>query len=248
MFRTIANVTIIATLHLALGIQATSNSQPQTAVKEAWKSETKTSDEHAPDSNRLIRDSVFNDKTGQKKALDLPRATGEVLIGHSNNPPYYVRIPAIPSQQSDAVVVGKITDFQPYLSSDRTHLYTELTVTVERVMKDDAAAIGSKSTIAILEAGGNLTLANGKVVKDDFVPSNHRLEIGARYVLFLQHYPKGDYFRVVKNWELQGSHVVPIAHEDVSDAKRGTSPYQNMTESQFLQAVSDSLSTERKSK
>ncbi|MDQ1560373.1 MAG: hypothetical protein QOD32_3433, partial [Pyrinomonadaceae bacterium] len=49
-------------------------------------------------------------------------------------------VPAFPAGTSDVVVIGETTDAQVYLSGDKSGVYTEFTVRVDEILKDDPAA------------------------------------------------------------------------------------------------------------
>jgi hypothetical protein len=61
---------------------------------------------------------------------------------------------ALPSTQSDAVVIGEVTDAQAYLSNDRTGVYSEFTVRVKEVLKNLNQVSLIPSEAVILEREG----------------------------------------------------------------------------------------------
>jgi hypothetical protein len=136
-----------------------------------------------------------------------------------------------------------VTEFQPYLSSDRTSIYTELTVTVERIFKDSEQIVGNR--LIILNLGGAIKLSDGRVVRQFVIPTENHIKVGRRYVLFLNYYPKTASFAIVKAWQLDEGRAVPLAYSDIKEASQASqaqsSKYAGMTEAEFLAAVQESV-------
>jgi hypothetical protein len=123
----------------------------------------------------------------------------------------YVRIPPLPVSESQIVLIGHVT------------------------------ALSGASSITLPQLGGALRLPSGKVIKQ-FVPADEKLlDVGARYVLFLDYDAKHDWFGVVKAWELQNGRAKARAQTDVKDAAQGISRYDGMDESQFLLEVQSAV-------
>ncbi len=246
---------IIALTALALsliGASFFSTAQSQTAnasTTKAWKTVVVDADksdvEGTKDTIRLSRGARFDDKDApNKRPLDSPDSSPSTEV-RSNLPPYWVRIPAIPVEESDTVFVGKIVSFQPYFSNDHTHLYTEISLGVETLLKDRTQKAQEGRSVPVLLRGGRLRLPGGRIIEDDFAPTSFRLEQNCRYVLFLRYVPNGDFFQAVKSWELHNSSVVPTANEDIVDAKTGKSSYAAMSEAEFIRAVTEAITSQR---
>jgi len=48
------------------------------------------------------------------------------------------KLPALPVTKSTVVIIAHITDARAYLSNDKTGVYTEFTVRIDEILKDDA--------------------------------------------------------------------------------------------------------------
>lgn len=186
------------------------------------------------DAVRSERSEVFNSKNTNARKLDSPKQSDGQAQG--SFPPYFVRIAAIPTQESNTIVLGTVNSVAPFFSADHTHLYTEFTVSIESVMKDSSGVAKDGGTIAVDVRGGRATLANGRTVEDRMF-KNFLLASGGRYVLFLRYVRQGAFFTVIKSWELKNGAAVPTSHEDLLDAEAGKSRYAGMPESNFLKAV-----------
>ncbi len=96
-------------------------------------------------------------------------------------------LPAFPFDRSSAVIIGEVTAAEAHLSSDETKIYSEFTVQVDKVLKNDQRiALTPDSKITVERPGGRVRFPSGKIVIA--AVSNQDLpRIGRRYVLFLTH-------------------------------------------------------------
>jgi len=180
-----------------------------------------------------------NDKNA-KRLTELP--SGGAVHGSEQPPPF-----AVPVKQSDAIVIGRVTKAQPYLTNTETGMYTELNVTVEEVLKNDgipSAAIGS-SLVVDREAGA-MRLHDGRVIYYETgglgsVPRN-----GHRYLLFIKRIHDGTDITIITGYELRGGKVFPLDGEaHVFDPATGQitrkAPFEGVEESSFLAIVQSAM-------
>ena len=108
---------------------------------------------------------------------------------------------ALPTEQSDAIVRGLVTDARAWLTDDQSAIYSEFNIRVDQVLKPNAAvAIGQEVTA--LRWGGALQLP-AVLMKvrqaDQIMPV-----VGGNYLLFLKHYSKADpAFTIVTGYRLE---------------------------------------------
>ncbi|HEY7402590.1 MAG TPA: hypothetical protein VIB39_03645 [Candidatus Angelobacter sp.] len=213
--------------------QNTSNTPTPETWKESAVDISQTDLAGQKDVVRQQRSALFNDKRPNAPKLDSAETRKTVEGGF---PPYFVRIPAIPVQESDAVIVGTVKAAQPYLSNDHAHLYTEFSIRVDEQMKDSSGCAAVGSTIPVVIGGGKMRLEDGRVIEEKSF-ANFTIAVGARYVFFLRYNKVGQHFAVAKSWELKNGAVVPTAHEDRMDARQGKGQFATMAEPKFIQAV-----------
>jgi len=125
-----------------------------------------------------------------------------------------VGLSALPVSRSSAVIIGKITDAQAHLSDDETTIYSEFTVRIEKVLKEDTRIQLTVGNSAIIErVGGRLRLPSGTIV---IARRNHQdlPHVGKRYALFLSHEfsdgTKYDDFQLLTGYELRSGRVFPL--------------------------------------
>jgi hypothetical protein len=66
---------------------------------------------------------------------------------------------SLPIEQSTAIIVGKVTKAQPYLTESNTAIFTELDFEIEDVLKTNDSSIASRTSIKIDGGAGVLRLA-----------------------------------------------------------------------------------------
>lgn len=128
-------------------------------------------------------------------------------------------LPAMPVDQSDAVVVGEILEANAYLSDDKTGVYSEFSVRVEQVLKSDGT-LTPACLIDIDREGGRVRFPSGKVHSYSIDKANMP-QIGAQYILFLKREGKDQAYHLLTGYELRGDKIFPLdelpqfkAHKD----------------------------------
>jgi hypothetical protein len=116
-------------------------------------------------------------------------------------------LPALPAEKSDAVVVGEVRDAQAFLAEGNTGVYSEFTVSVSEVLKDDVAAPLDGSVVAE-RTGGAVKFPNGRV-REFRLSGMGFPRVGRQYVFFLVRNPGGDY-SILTGYELRGGKVSPL--------------------------------------
>ncbi len=119
-------------------------------------------------------------------------------------------LPALPVAQSDVVVVGQVTEAESFLSADRTGVYSEFTVQIGEVLKDDGESrIAPGSSLAAQRAGGQVRFPSGRShlysVSNELMP-----QVGRRYLLFLTKQEEGQAFHILTGYELDNGTVLPL--------------------------------------
>jgi hypothetical protein len=144
-------------------------------------------------------------------------------------------MPALPANQSDVIVVGKVVDAQAHLSDDRTGIYSEYSVEVDGIFKNTVGAIGR--TISGTRRGGAVRFASGKVQEYRIAYLGAPLK-GKRYVLFLKREEAGD-FTILTGYELSNGLVTPLDGEEGSTFQ--FNHYDGVVEAQFIQDLKSAI-------
>ena len=153
-------------------------------------------------------------------------------------------LPAIPLKESGIVFVGSVLKVQPYLSEDRTHVYTEMTFRVEDLFKcPPTFTRPADGTLVIDRIGGTMRLRSGQVVRDyTDLDIGGNPYIGGRYVVFAKERPKHGALDIVRAYELRDGKVFRLAEDGKpgkvllsTKANRTDDPLSN--EQTFLHAI-----------
>lgn len=239
MLKTRCPITLLGLVFMCAPLLCLSGqTQAANPTPDAWKQSafdiSQTDISGKKDAVRQERSALFNDKRPNAPKLD---STSPNTAGREGRfPPYFVRTPAMPVQESDAVIVGTVQSVQPYLSSDHAHLYTEFSVAVDQSIKDQPNRARQGDVVPIVVQGGKMRLKDGRVIEEKPF-TNFTIAVGSRYVFFLRYNNVGQHFTVAKSWELKNGAVIPTSHEDQMDVREGKVQYVSMTEQSFIQAV-----------
>jgi len=119
-----------------------------------------------------------------------------------------LRLPALPVAQSDAVVLGDITDRRAILTDDKLGVYSEFSIHLVRIFKDDQAVLGAGRLIEASRSGGAIQFPSGKIQRYTVARQGYPQQ-GRLYVLFLKRDEDGD-FSILTGYDLSGAVVSPL--------------------------------------
>lgn len=118
---------------------------------------------------------------------------------------------ALPVSQSDAVVIGYLGDARAFLTHDKTTIFSQFTVRLEDVLKDNPlGSLRVGDFITILRGGGGVRLPSGKIIREGMhgkpLPKENR-----RYLLFLKYNnDEGKDYSILTAYELNAGKVSPL--------------------------------------
>jgi hypothetical protein len=155
----------------------------------------------------------FGNPDPRKPIIELPEAV-EPLPSNSH---WWIGLSALPVEQSDLVVLGDIVDRQAHLTGDRSGIYSEFTVQIDRIFKDPTGSLLVASLLQVNREGGTVRFASGKIQKYE-IARQGMPGTGSRYVLFLRKTAEGDLL-ILTGYELSIGKVTPLDGEDRSDPR-----------------------------
>jgi hypothetical protein len=142
-------------------------------------------------------------------------------------------LPALPVQQSDAILIGTVIERKAFLAKDNQGVYSEMQIQVELVLKGNITA----KTITVQRPGGAAYFNDGTLqvykVADQDWPALRK-----RYVLFLQNSQAVD-FDLLTGYELRAGFTYPL--DGPSNPSLPFRAYYGMKESDFMSALSKAL-------
>jgi hypothetical protein len=164
-----------------------------------------------------------------KRITELPNG----VVPLPTNAHLWTGMPALPTNQSDVIVAGKVVDAQAHLSEDGTGIYSEYLVEISDIFKNTGNTISR--IISSTRMGGAVRFASGKIqeyrIVDLGVPTKSK-----SYVLFLKREEAGD-FKILTGYELSNGLITPL------DDGRGLpfAYYKDANESQFIQDLRSAI-------
>jgi hypothetical protein len=158
---------------------------------------------HEKDAKRRAKGKRYDDGAVQKEGWKNGAAT------HFND--WEVGLPALPTGQSDLVVVGTVLDARAHLSPDNTGVYSEFVIKVDEVLKDSGTSVSVGDTVAVEREGGRVRYPSGDIVRYE-VSGQGMPRVNKRYVLFLK---RGeDNLSILTGYELQGGKSYALDHPE----------------------------------
>ena len=186
-------------------------------------------------------------KYGNKHMAPISERTDQVFSATD----WEARLPALPVNQSDAVVRGTITGAEAHLTPDKTGIFSEFKIVIDLVLKNDAEnPLDVGRTMNVERNGGRVRMPSGKIVVS-WVKNQNMPRLGGRYVLFLTHTfeSRGDAgkdFYILTGYELRDGQVFPM---DDTLPGHPITAYTNTSESVFLNdlisAIANSSNTSK---
>ena len=127
---------------------------------------------------------------------------------------------------SDAVAIVDVKNKSSQLTENREFIFTDYTVVVQQVFKDNAlSALRVGTGITVTRPGGRVRI-NGKVINasdSSFKP----LENEKRYLLFLKYIPGIDVYQSIRkgSFRLEDSKLISLTEEFLPGGSDNTKPF-----------------------
>jgi hypothetical protein len=144
-----------------------------------------------------------HDKSYGRTFEALPPDTTMRMIASS----WGLDLPALPVSQSDAMVIGTITNAQGYVSNDKTGAYSEFQVHIQEVLKNDGRL--PKDQIVVERKGASVKLKDGRTI-DVGISGQGFPQTGQNYLLFLKYNNDVDDYQLVTAYNLENGKVHPL--------------------------------------
>ena len=166
---------------------------------------------------------------------DIPSLHNEIL--YSNTFGKGLGMPALPVALSGVVITGEVTDAHAFLSNDKAGVYTEFTIRVNKVLKnDEQQPLTEGAPIIADREGGGVHYPSGNTLVHR-VAVEGRLLTQGRYLLFLKRIDQD--YSVLTAYELRAGRVFPVDGRDSKESQFAV--YDSMEESAFLSTVQSSI-------
>jgi hypothetical protein len=146
-----------------------------------------------------------------------------------------------PVAPSAAIVVGTVLSGKAFVSKDRTFVYSDYQVRVDRVLKQDASAsLAVGEQIVVSRGGGTIHFPSGHI--RNYLNNGEGFPaIGSQYLFFLDkpNFPEHEYEQIIGSlYHLSGGKVHPLDDEQLG-------PFDDMSEWDFLSKVEQAIAKSR---
>jgi hypothetical protein len=132
---------------------------------------------------------------------------GEEVILHTHSMGDF---PSIPTQKSNAVIIGVVTDTRAFLSNNKSIVYTEYTVQIKEVLKGgDQSLVGTAEFLTFERLGGAVHFPSGRTRKFREYSFGTPIK-GHEYVFFLTYNDVGHSFSLLTAYELSNGRAIAL--------------------------------------
>ncbi len=116
-------------------------------------------------------------------------------------------LPAIPASQSALIVTGTVSKAKAELTPERKKVYSEFTVTIDEILKnDELAPLSHGDKVTADRAGGRVRYPSGKVGMY-WVTGQGMPQVGMRYLLFLTKTDPKSGYSILTGYELRDGRI-----------------------------------------
>jgi len=146
------------------------------------------------------------------------------------------RLPALPMEKSDAVIVGTVAKAEAHLSTGQTSVYSEYAIVVDEVFSDKTnLSLVSGSTFTAVREGGGVQFASGHI-QVYRMSGQGFLKPNRKYVLFVKRTGETHGFLLLTGYQLRRDRVIPV------DQVSGHAVYAGANVGEFLTIVRTEIS------
>ncbi|MDX6497672.1 MAG: hypothetical protein QOG23_932 [Blastocatellia bacterium] len=145
-----------------------------------------------------------------KKHNERMAKIGPNLVQSSEGYNWPLDFKPLPTDSSDVVIVGKISDAKAHLSEDKNSVYSEFAVTIDEVLKNKTGVMLSPgATVTIERNGGRIRYPSGHI-SWFFVVGQGLPQLGGQYVLFLKTTDEERLFDVLTGYQILKGLAEPL--------------------------------------
>jgi hypothetical protein len=151
-------------------------------------------------------------------------------------------VPVIPVTQSSIVMIGEVVNAEAFLSRDKTGIYSEFSISVEEILKNDARDPVNLEQIVIAErAGGAVRFPSGGVQRIYVFLGQRMPMIGRRYLFFIKRNETSEDFSLLTGYELYEGKVISLDNIDPYKRYTGTdgNDFLNLVRGRVKQTLSE---------
>jgi len=147
------------------------------------------------------------------------------------------RLPALPIETSDAVLIGTVTQAEAHLSLQKTSVYSEYIIVIDKVLSDKTdLSLESVRTLTAMREGGRVQFSSGHI-QTYRMSGQGFLRANRKYVVFVKQNRETQDFLLLTGYQLRKGKVTAV------DQIASHSVYENFDETEFLDTVRKAIAS-----
>jgi hypothetical protein len=179
-------------------------------------------------------------KRSKKYNTDKVPNVGPQLVQSAQGYHWPADFKPIPVSASDVVVVGTISDARAHLSEDKNSVYSEFTVTINEVLKNNASlSLVAGNSITLERKGGRVRYPSGHI-SWFYVAGQGLPQLNGQYVLFLKSTDEEQLFDILTGYEIRDNRIEPM---DYSPGVVHFERYSGSDATDFLNKIRSSIAS-----
>jgi len=154
---------------------------------------------------------------------------------------WYVKVPPIPTAESDMVLVGTVVDAKAYITTNGRAVFSEFTFDVAQVLKNSSPQNVSPGNNIIVDRDlANVRFSSGRVQHYGAVGKGAPVA-GGQYLLFLRFDKEAGSFEILTGYQLANGKVAALDGKNAfGGSRRPYDDYDGQSASKLLKLVSAS--------
>jgi hypothetical protein len=200
----------VLTVYLAVmgGRVPTLDAQSGSEQRRVDESQFPTAEAEAPEPPTPVERTKKNNKEKKYKKYRDTIGPGVTVASFPHHwPPGF---PTLPVAQSDVVLIGEVSDAKAYVSGDKSTVYSEFSIQVVKVLKNDhQTPLSPGGTVVAERPGGRVKYPSGHVSRFSITGWGMPL-VKRQYILFLTRNDQDGDYRIVTGYELRNGRIFPL--------------------------------------
>lgn len=143
-------------------------------------------------------------------------------VGFATGTDWYIGLPGLPVDRSDAVITGEVVASEAHLSGDRTGVYSEFSIRVDQILLNHLDSALKMGEVTIGEREGGVVRFRSYRLFEYEVYHQGMPRLGKTYLFFLIRNKEGEDYIIVTAYELHHGKVVPLDDIPLSASFQGT--------------------------
>jgi hypothetical protein len=147
--------------------------------------------------------------------------------------------PLYPVDESELVATGEVTSVKAFLSNDRGCVYTEFSIGIDELLKNNESGKETPKKVTADREGGVVIYPNGQRVlygsSDRSVP-----QLGRKYLFFLRKSGSSPNYEVIASYDITGDRIYPM------ESGRDYDEFRRLDKTSFLETARNKVIRPRK--